>query len=140
MFEKIKNYALKTVVFFRKRVDKVSCTKRSMRYVSLYALLLILCCILYLMGWSAIWFFTGKPPLDDLLKFIHEVAGASWVAVIGFLAQAFVDKNKNGVPDLYEKDENGQVLPKKKPIKSELPSNKSELPSNNTLEKGGGEP
>jgi amino acid permease len=104
MLETIKNYALKGVVLARKKVDSLSFASKSMKYISLYALLLIVCCMFYLTGWAFIWFFTGEPHLESLLKFIHEIASASWIAVIGFVAQAFVDKNNNGIPDQYEKE------------------------------------
>ena len=105
MLTKIKTYALKSVVLARKQIDKFSFASKSMKYISLYAVLLIICCLLYLAGWGFIWFFTGNPNLEHLLKFIHEIASASWIAVIGFIAQGFVDKNNNGIPDQYEKDE-----------------------------------
>lgn len=104
MFEKFKDYALRGVELAREKAEMFSFASHSMKYISLYALLLIICCLLYLTGWSFIWIFAGMPNLEQLLKFIHEIASASWIAVIGFIAQAFVDKNNNGIPDQYEKD------------------------------------
>ena len=105
MFEQIKNYMFKGVVYARKKANTFSFASKSMKYISLYALLLVLCCLLYLAGWGFIWYFTGNPSLDQLLKFIHEIASASWIAVIGFIAQGFVDRNNNGIPDHLEQEQ-----------------------------------
>ena len=78
----------------------------AMKYIVWYALLLVFCCTLYVWSWLADWRQAGRPDMPQLLNFIHEIASASWVAVIGFVAQAFVDKDNNGIPDEYEKDEN----------------------------------
>ncbi len=121
MLEKIKNYALRGIVTIRKQASRFSFASKSMKYISLYALLLIVCCLFYLTGWAFIWFFTGEPHLESLLKFIHEIASASWIAVIGFIAQSFVDKNNNGIPDEYEKEKDESENKKEPRIKHDKP-------------------
>ena len=91
---KIKNYA-----------DNLDFSGGAMRYIVFYAVLLMACCLLYIGGWAVIWYIDGRPDLKEMLSFLHEIAGASWVAVVGFVAKALVDKNNNGIPDEYEQDE-----------------------------------
>ena len=80
-------------------------TSGAMRYVLWYALLLVFVCLLYVGAWCAMWYVDGRPKLDDLLKFLHEIASASWVAVIGFVGKAFVDANNDGIPDEFQRED-----------------------------------
>lgn len=77
----------------------------AMKYIVWYAMLLVFCCTLYVWSWFADWRQVGHPNMPQLLDFIHEIASASWVAVIGFVAQAFVDRDNDGIPDEFEKEE-----------------------------------
>ena len=73
-----------------------------MKYIYWYALLIIFCCTVYLAGWGYEWYKNGMPNIVELRNFIHEIASAPWVAVVGFIGKALVDKNKDGVPDEFE--------------------------------------
>lgn len=86
-------------------IQNMSFSGGAMRYIVFYAVLLMACCLLYIGGWAVMWYIDGRPNLKEMLSFLHEIAGASWVAVVGFVAKALVDKNNNGIPDEYEQDE-----------------------------------
>lgn len=79
-------------------------TSEAMKYITWYAGVLVAACSLYLVGWCIDWYVTKIPKLDQLLQFIHELVSSPYVAVIGFIAKAFVDKNHNGKSDLFEDD------------------------------------
>ena len=51
------------------------------------------------------WYDTGHPNLVELRNFLHEIASSAWVAVIGFIAKSFVDKDNDGIPDEYESED-----------------------------------
>ena len=93
----------------------------AMRYILLYAALLMLCCILYLLAWLWRWCIEGTPDLKELLNFLHEIAGSSWIAVIGFVAKALVDKNHNGIPDDFEREDDDHDEPGARERNSERP-------------------
>ena len=73
-----------------------------MKYICWYALLIIFCCTIYLAAWIYKWYITKTPDIVELRNFIHEIASSPWVAVVGFIGKALVDKNKDGVPDEFE--------------------------------------
>lgn len=73
-----------------------------MRYVVSYAALVAGCCLLYVVAWCVDWHVTGKPDMQELRQFLHEIASAPWIALIGFVARAFIDKDKDGIPDEFE--------------------------------------
>ena len=56
------------------------------------------------------WWVTGKPDLQELRAFLHEIVSSPWIAMVGFIGQLFVDKDHNKVPDILEKDT--PLLPK----------------------------
>jgi hypothetical protein len=89
-----------------KSINLPNMSKGAMRYIVWYALLLVFCCMLYVLGWCIDWYDMGKPNLFELRSFLHEIASASWVAVIGFIAKAFVDKDNDGIPDEFEEESN----------------------------------
>lgn len=77
----------------------------AMRYIKWYALLLVFCCTIYLTAWCVDWYIVGKPDLIEIRNFIHEIASASWIAVVGFICKALVDKDGDGIPDEFEKQD-----------------------------------
>lgn len=94
----------------RDKVGQFSFPKSSMRYIIGYAVLVAGCALLYVFAWCFEWWISGKADLPALLQFLHEIASAPWVALIGFLAKAFIDRNNDGVPDEFEErkdDHNG---------------------------------
>lgn len=84
-------------------VQSMNFSNGAMRYILWYAALLVLCCFLYLIAWCAEWISTGQAKLKELLDFLHEVASASWIAVVGFICKGLVDSDNNGVPDEFER-------------------------------------
>ena len=101
MTEKILEY----LKLAREKLGQLRVSHDALRYVLLYALLIVLGCLLYLTGWCATWYATGKPDVAELRQFLHEIASAPWIAVIGFIARAMVDKDGDGIPDELEKEE-----------------------------------
>lgn len=74
-------------------------TSEAMKYITWYAAILIFACTLYLIAWCWNWHTTGKADLSLLLQFIHEIVSSPYIAVIGFIAKWFSDKNNDGIPD-----------------------------------------
>lgn len=95
----------KTLQWVTKKINTISVGSGAMKYIVWYALLLVACCLLYIGGWCVEWHKTGNPDLSAMLDFLREIASASWVAVIGFVAKSFVDNNNNGIPDELEKED-----------------------------------
>lgn len=79
-------------------------THAAMRYITWYAVLIVLCCTIYVSAWIYDWKTQPRGDLEELRAFLHEIASAAWIAVIGFLAKSFIDNNHNGIPDQYEED------------------------------------
>ena len=89
-------------------VQSMNFNNGAMRYILWYAALLIVCCVMYLTAWCIEWAVVGTPNLKDLLAFLHEIASASWVAVIGFICKGLVDSDNNGIPDEFEQKDGGK--------------------------------
>ena len=87
----------------KKYIKSMRFSSGAMRYILWYAALLVLCCVLYLIAWGVDWWIQGTPDMKQLLAFLHEIASASWVAVVGFICKGLVDKDKDGIPDEFEK-------------------------------------
>lgn len=64
--------------------------------------MLLLCVLLFILGWLSLWEKTGTPALSEMTKFIGEVTSASFIAAIGFFGKALVDKDGDGVPNEFE--------------------------------------
>lgn len=81
----------------------------AMRYITWYAGILALCTMLYIGAWGYHWRTHAEAPdLMELRAFLHEIASAAWIAVIGFLAKSFIDRDNNGIPDQYEEEKEDQ--------------------------------
>ena len=89
----------------RDKLRPISISGGAMKYIVWYALLLMFCCTLYVWSWLCDWHDTGRPNLIELRNFLHEIASSAWVAVIGFVAKSFVDKDNDGIPDEYESED-----------------------------------
>lgn len=88
----------------------------AMRYIVWYAAMIVICVMIYVTAWLYDWNTKMHPDLVEMRNFLHEISGAAWIAVIGFLAKSFIDRDNNGVPDQYEdkkedKDNNGESKP-----------------------------
>ena len=84
------------------KIRSPSVHQGAMHYILWYALLLVFCCTIYLTGWCVDWYVSGKPNLPELRNFLHEIASTPWIAVIGFIGKAFIDKDNDGIPDEFE--------------------------------------
>lgn len=84
------------------KLRSFSISKESMKYIVWYAIILVFGVTVYFIGWFYLWWLTGKPDIVELRNFLHELASAQWVALMGFLAKAFIDQNHDGIPDEFE--------------------------------------
>ena len=89
----------------KKYLRNLTKSHAAMRYIVWYAALLVVCCMIYVAAWLYDWSAGTKPDLVELRNFLHEVSSAAWIAVVGFLAKSFIDRNDNGIPDQYETKE-----------------------------------
>ena len=81
----------------------------ALRYITWYAGILVFCTMLYVGAWLYHWYTHQEmPDLVELRAFLHEIASAAWIAVIGFLAESFIDRDGDGIPDQYEEKKEEQ--------------------------------
>ena len=59
--------------------------------------------MLYFVGWLFLWHYTGQPDIVELRNFIDDIVSAPWIAMLGVVAQYFVDRNNDGIPDILDK-------------------------------------
>lgn len=71
----------------------------------LYAGLCIFCIFLYILMTMFDWWITGKGNEPELRAFITTLLSAGAVGGILGIGKMFVDKDKNGTPDVFEKDD-----------------------------------
>ena len=100
----MKDKLLQFLEFIRTKVN-LQQSQEAMRFIIWYALLLVICCLFYVFGWGFDWYKSGVPNLPELRSFLHEIASSPWIAVIGFIAKAMVDNDNDGLPDIYESNE-----------------------------------
>lgn len=82
----------------------------AMRYITGYALLLILCVGIYIAMILMDWYSAGKPNLAEMRMFIEEMVSGGFVAAVSFLCKYLVDANHNGTPDELEKEDNHERM------------------------------
>ena len=99
--EKIKD-ALSRVL---SKIPSLGGDSAAMRYITGYALLLILCVGIYLAMILMDWYSAGKPNLAEMRMFIDEMVSGGFVAAVSFLCKYLVDANHNGTPDELEKED-----------------------------------
>lgn len=75
-----------------------------MKWVLWYMCIVVIAVMLYFAGWLFLWYFNGQPDIVELRSFIDDVVSAPWVAMIGVVAQYFVDKNHDDIPDILEQE------------------------------------
>lgn len=85
------------------RVGDLQIKGASRMMVYAFAGMLLLCVLLFVLGWLFLWQKTGEPNLSEMTKFIGEVTSASFIAAIGFFGKALVDRDEDGIPDEFEK-------------------------------------
>lgn len=93
----------------KKYLHSLTKSHAAMRYIVWYAAMIVICVMIYVAAWLYDWNIKTQPDLVELRNFLHEISGAAWIAVIGFLAKSFIDRDENGIPDQYEEEkENGK--------------------------------
>ena len=86
------------------RAEEVAVTPKVIKLkADAFAGMLLLRVLIFVLGWLFLWQKTGAPDLSEMTKFIGEVTSASFIAAIGFFGKALVDRDKDGVPDEFEK-------------------------------------
>lgn len=90
---------------FKKCIKSITKTMTTpiMKWIAWYVGIILLSTFLYLVGWCVLWFIQGKPDIIELRAFLHEIVSAPWIAMVGAVAQYFVDKDNNHIPDILEK-------------------------------------
>ena len=76
--------------------------KPSLKIVYIVIFILLFTVFLFFYGWLWQFKFRGIVDLNILLMLIGSIVGAT--ALISWLSNALVDKNKNNIPDIFEKD------------------------------------
>lgn len=94
MLEKLKNWLAKTV-------SSVPDGAPLFVVVS-FAGVLVAEILLINAGWIYNWYDSGKANVPVMIDFLTVLVGAQFVAAVTFIGKAFVDKNKNGEPDIFE--------------------------------------
>lgn len=75
---------------------------RILKWILWYVVILILAVLLYFVGWLFRWHYNGQPDIVELRSFIDDIVSAPWIAMLGVVAQYFVDRNNDGVPDILD--------------------------------------
>lgn len=90
---------------FKKCIKSITKTITTpiMKWIAWYIGIILLSTFLYMVGWCVLWFIHGKPDIIELRAFLHEIVSAPWIAMVGAVAQYFVDKDNDNIPDILEK-------------------------------------
>lgn len=76
--------------------------KMTMKVVLFYLFFIILLLATWYVAWMFMFLKNGIADLDAMSKFIVICTGAT--GFFGFIMECFVDKNHNGIPDMFEKE------------------------------------
>ena len=101
MFSKIN----KTIIEMFKKIGilkRFIIAKPSLKIVYIVIFILLFTVFLFFYGWLWQFKFRGIVDLNILLMLIGSIVGAT--ALISWLSSALVDKNKNNIPDIFEKE------------------------------------
>ena len=101
MLEKLQNILLTAV----NKVDKLEIRGMPRVMVYLFLCIVIFCLLLFLTAWIWQWHDTGRPELSILIQFVNAITSVSFIAAVGFFGRAMLDKDDNGVPDEFEKQQ-----------------------------------
>lgn len=92
----------KLVSYLNLVTDSMSNLKSPVMWVvMLYAIIIALGILTYLVAWVYLAYFNNID-LKSLLDFIHELVSSPFVLCITFIGGCLVDMNGNGVPDSVE--------------------------------------
>lgn len=80
----------------------------AMKYITWFALFLVLCCTLNVVMILSDWWITGKPNLAEMRLFISTLLSNASIAAVAFVCRWLVDKDHDGVPDEAEENKEGK--------------------------------
>lgn len=106
MLNKVRDF-LKSIA---EKIPTLGGDSAAMKYITGYALLLVLCVGIYIVMILADWYSEGKPNLQEMRLFVNEVVSGGFVAAVSFACKYLVDANQNGIPDENEKEQNNERL------------------------------
>lgn len=106
MLERIKEWTRELL----QKIPDLGGDSAAMRYITGYALLLVLCVVIYLAMILMDWHSAGKPNLAEMRQFISTVVSGGFVAAVSFACKYLVDANHNGVPDENERENTNERL------------------------------
>lgn len=99
-------------------LPEITITKPAVKLVccviAIYAVLIILFILGVLYNANVV----GKVELINIIEMVKVLLGPAAIAVIGFLGKAFIDSDRDGIPDAFEEQANNQ-LPEKGPGEGE---------------------
>lgn len=93
-----------------RKIPMIGGNSAAMKYISGYALLLVLCVGLYILMICADWVNNGRPNLAEMRQFISTVVSGGFVAAVSFACKYLVDSNGNGIPDENEKENTNERI------------------------------
>lgn len=93
-----------------RKIPTIGGNSAAMKYISGYALLLVLCVGLYILMICADWVNNGRPNLTEMRQFISTVVSGGFVAAVSFACKYLVDSNGNGIPDENEKENTNERI------------------------------
>lgn len=79
--------------------------KGSMIVVWVFAGIVVFEILAYNAGWFYNWYKTRAADTPEMRLFLVTVVCGGLVTASGFIGRAFVDKNNNGEPDMFERDD-----------------------------------
>lgn len=82
--------------------------KGSMVVVWAFALIVVLEIVAYNAGWFYNWHKTSAADTPEMRLFLTTVICGGLITVAGFIGRAFIDKNNNGEPDIWEEKDGGK--------------------------------
>lgn len=101
MLEKIQNACIKAL----SKVDELEIRGMPRVMVYLFLFIVIFCLLLFLAAWIWQWHDTGNAELSILIQFVNAITSVSFIAAVGFFGRAMLDKDDNGIPDEFEKQQ-----------------------------------
>lgn len=88
---------------FLEKMKKKKYDKMTMKVVIFYFAFIVILLLTWYTAWILMFAKSGNADLDALSKFIIICTGAT--GFFGFIIECFIDKNHNGIPDMYEKEQ-----------------------------------
>ena len=105
MLDKVQSACIKAL----SKVDKLEIRGMPRIMVYLFLFIVIFCLLLFLTAWIWQWHDTGNAELSILIQFVNAITSVSFIAAVGFFGRAMLDKDDNGIPDEFEKQQTTTV-------------------------------